>query len=452
MTYSGKARKLLDKAKVKEGDLVAVSWKGQHLRGFLLPRIEAGDQEALVVKLESGYNVGLNARDVGSLEKVGPRMEIGKIPKIEFKKNENLPDISFIATGGTIGTHLDYKTGGVYMCRTPEEVLATTPELENIVNLRSTISPFTIASEDVNYTHWQKMAKLVAKELNTGSEGVILTHGTDCLHYTSAALSFMLRDLCKPVAVVGAQRSPDRSSFDGSLNLIAAARYCTSDFAEVATVMHANSSDDCCFAIRGTKARKMHTSRRDAFRSINEKPLAKIYPDGRIEKLNENYNKRRSGMVYTDTVFEPRTAILKVYPGADPAMLDFLVQKKYKGVVIEATGLGHVPTGVGGIKAGPLAGKLSWIPAVRRAVDKGIVVCITSQTIYGRVHPFIYRNLRMLHAAGATFCEDMTTETAYVKLGWLLGHKLRSEEVKRRMLENIAGEINPRITEEEFLL
>ncbi|MFH1247208.1 MAG: Glu-tRNA(Gln) amidotransferase subunit GatD, partial [Candidatus Micrarchaeota archaeon] len=438
MAYTGKAKRLIDKNNVKVGDFISLHWKGDTLTGWLMPRLETGEQDSLIIKLENGYNVGL--KDVDKIKKIGPRIEIGKIPSIAIKKQPGLPSIALISTGGTIGTHVDYKTGGVFMCRTPEEIVATTPGLMEFVNLRSISSLFTIASEDMNYTHWQKLAKAVAKELNGGAEGVIITHGTDTLHYTAAALSFMLKDLCKPVALVGAQRSPDRASFDGSMNLICGAHYAASDIAEVATVMHATANDDYCHAIRGTKVRKMHTSRRDAFKSINEKPLARVYPDGRIEKLNEVMKKRGENIVRAETDFEPKVAIVKVYPGADPSIIDFYIQKKFKGIVIEATGLGHVPTGKSGARSGRLAKKLSWIPAIERAVKKGVVVAVTSQTVYGRVNAFVYRNLRLLRDAGAVHCSDMHTETAYVKLGWLLGQKLERHEVKRMMLENIAGE------------
>lgn len=448
MPYSGKAKRLLDKFKVKVGDFVKVHWRGEDLTGWLMPRIEAGHQDALIIKMETGYNVGLT--DVDKIEKIGPKTEIGKIPSIQVKKQDGLPNVALISTGGTIGTHIDYKTGGVYMCRTPEEIIATVPELMKYINIRSIQAPFTIASEDLNYTHWQKLAKAVAKELNGGAEGVIITHGTDTLHYTAAALSFMLRDLCKPVALVGAQRSPDRSGYDGAMNLLCASHYVTSDIAEVATVMHGSTNDDYCFAIRGTKVRKMHTSRRDAFKAINENPLAKIFPDGRVEKLNENHKKRRENIVRAEVDFEPRVAILKTYPGSNPGIIDYYISKKFKGIVIEGTGLGHVPTGKGGLKAGALAQKLSWIPRIEKAVKKGIVVAITSQCIYGRTNSLVYRNLRLLNAAGAVHCEDMMPETAYVKLGWLLGQKFDREEVKKKMLENIAGEINPRLVDDQF--
>ncbi len=448
MSYSGKAKRIMEKFKVKVGDYVEIRWRNTTLTGYIMPRIEAGEQETLIIKLDNGYNVGL--KEVDSVKKIGKRIEFGKIPSVKVKKEPSLPTASFISTGGTIGTHVDYKTGGVYMCRTPEEIIATTPALTKYISLRSILSPFTIASEDLNYTHWQKLAKEIAKELNGGAEGVIVTHGTDTMHYTSAALSFMLRDLCKPVALVGAQRSPDRSSFDGSLNLICAAHYITSDIAEVATVMHGSSNDDYCYAIRGTKSRKMHTSRRDAFKAINEPPLARIRANGAIEKLNTNVKTRGEGIVRVETAFEPKVGILKFYPSADPTLLDYLVQKKYKGIVIEGTALGHVSTGKSGSKSSALAKKLSWLPRIEKAVKKGVIIAITSQSIYGRTNSNVYRNLRLLKNAGAIHCEDMLTETAYVKLGWLLGQKLEREEVKKKMLENIAGEINPRITLGEF--
>ncbi len=444
MPYIGKAKRLIDKNKIKIGDFVKIHWKGEDLTGWLMPRVEAGEQEAIVLKMETGYNIGL--RDVDKIEKIGPKIEIGKIPTMEIKKQTSLPSIALISTGGTIGTHVDYKTGGVFMCRTPEEIIATVPELTKHVNIRSIQSPFTIASEDMNHTHWQKLAKAVAKELNGGAEGVIITHGTDTLHFTAAALSFMLKDLCKPVALVGAQRSPDRASFDGAMNLLCGAHYATSDIAEVATVMHATTNDDYCHAIRGTKSRKMHTSKRDAFKAINENPLAAIFPDGRIDRLNEMVKTRGENIVRAETDFEPKVAIVKSYPGSDPNIIDYYVQKKYKGIVIEALALGHVPTDKSGTRAGPLARKLSWLPHVEKAVKKGVVVVVTSQCIYGRTNAFVYRNLRLLAQTGAIHCSDMLTETAYVKLGWLLGQKLSREDVKKKMLENIAGEINPRIT------
>jgi len=402
-----------------------------------------GDSSCLVLKLDNGYNIGIKYDKSMLVKKIGPAVKLGAIPSISLKHKAGLPEISLIATGGTIGTHVDYRTGAVFMCRSPEEVIATAPDLENIVNLKGVHRPFTLASEDMNYVHWQQLAELVAKELNKGRRGIIVTHGTDTLHFTSAALSFMLKNLTKPVAVVGAQRSPDRGSFDGMLNLVCGGYFVGhSDIGEVAVVMHGSSSDDFCLAHRGTKVRKMHTSRRDAFRSINELPLAKIWPNGKIEIMNENHKKFEEKKVEADTAFEPKVAIVKFYPGSDPEIIDYYADRDYKGIVIEATGLGHVATGEGGTSENEMMRNLSWIPHVRSAVSRGIVVVITSQTLYGRVHPFVYRNQRLLYEAGAVFGEDMLPETAYIKLGWLLAHEKDPEKVKNLMQTNLVGEIS----------
>ncbi|NYZ78423.1 Glu-tRNA(Gln) amidotransferase subunit GatD, partial [Candidatus Micrarchaeota archaeon] len=304
-------------------------------------------------------------------------------------------------------------------------------------------SPFRILSEDATHKEWQKIALLVAKEANSSdSQGVVVMHGTDTLHYTSAALSFMLRNLNKPVALVGAQRSPDRGSFDGAMNLACAAVYAASPIAEVAVVMHENESDDHCIAIPGTKARKMHSSRRDAFKAINAQPLARISPNGEFVALTKEFAKRSDGKVVAETGFEPKVAIVKAFPSSTPELIDFYVGKKFKGLVIEGTGLGHVPTST-------LDEKDSWLPAIKSAIEEGVVVAMTTQCVYGRVHPLVYANARLLHEAGVVYCSDITSETAFVKLGWLLAKFKKTEDVKRELLVNYAREINPRITGSE---
>ena len=442
--YSKEIQTLLNSKSVSQGDRIRVNG----LEGYLLPSPDSASEEVLVVKLDNGYNIGVKPE---TLEKLSGRKEFGQIPEAKIARHEGLADVSLIATGGTIGTHLDYASGGVFMCRTPEQVLAVAPELEGVVNFKSLLSPFTVASEDMNYSHWQKLAELTAKELNSGAKGVILTHGTDCLGFTASALSFMLPKLGKPVALVGAQRSPDRGSFDGAFNLVCAANYAKSDFGEVAIVMHASSSDDFCHALRGTKVRKMHTSRRDAFKAINEKPLARVWPDGKIEKTNSEALHRTEGKVKADTSFEPKIAVLKAYPGSLPEIIDFLLEKKTRGIIIEGTALGHVPTGESGTNVGKFDAKKSWIPFIKKAVDKGVFVGIASQTIYGRTNPFVYRNLRLAGGAGAIFLEDMLAETAYIKLGWVLGHTKKAYEAREMMLTNYCGEINYRIKHDEFV-
>ncbi|MEK6923936.1 MAG: Glu-tRNA(Gln) amidotransferase subunit GatD [Candidatus Micrarchaeota archaeon] len=439
--YSAKALKELGKRGIREGDRIGLVAFGKQLEGTLMPRIEAGDADVLIVKLDSGYNAGVSVDSCQSIRKVSNKQETEtKVPRLEFDASK--PKVAVVATGGTISTRVDYRTGGVFMTLDPRDILATAPELASFANIAAIDSPFRIASEDMAPKEWGEIARTVAKRLDEGCVGAVITHGTDILHYTAAALSFMLTNLGKPVAVVGAQRSPDRASFDGRLNLVCAARYAVSGIPRVAVVMHGSSSDDYCYAHPGTKVRKMHTSRRDAFQTINSRPLAKIWADGKLERLAD-VSEGHAGKMMVDDRFEDKVAIVKPFPGADPGIVDYFTERKYKGIIVEATGLGHVPTET-------LDKKMSWIPAVKRAVDGGVFVGVTSQCVYGRVNPFVYRNLRLLAATGAVHLEDMLTETAFVKLGCALGREKKREKVMAFMLANVAGEYGDRITQDLF--
>jgi len=291
-------------------------------------------------------------------------------------------------------------------------------------------------SEEMNFKDWQKIAKTCEDLLNDPNiQGVIVTHGTDFLHYTSAALSFMLGKLNKPVVLTYSQRSIDRASSDANLNLICSAFVAgMSDIAEVVLVGHADSEDNFCYALPGTKVRKMHTSRRDAFKAINGKPLAKIFPDGKLEVL-EKYNKRNNGKkVKVDKNIEENIALVKFYPGQSPGILDYYHKKNYKGVVLELSGIGN---------ASP-----EFITKIKELSSKGMIFCGTSQCINGRVDGLVYSSGRKLIEAGVIYLGDMLSETALVKLGWVLGHLdwLKSKEkIKEKMLENIAGELSNRL-------
>ncbi len=441
----------LSAAHLSDGDTLRLSIGTHRYEGVLLPSSES-DSPILLLKLRNGYNVGLAYSPEMKFEKLAEaKKSLGSIPSLPLTDSKN-PAISILATGGTIGTHVDYATGGVYMSRTPAEVLSTTPELSNFVRISQIEAPFTMASEDMQPVHWQEMARQAGTLLNDPEvKGLLITHGTDTLHYSSAALSFMLENLGKPVALVGAQKSPDRGSFDGRLNLICGALYAGhSNFAEVAVVMHATSSDDYCYAHRGTKVRKMHTSARPAFHSINDSPLAKIFPDGKIESLHSRHRARSDSPVNVDDRFEPKTALLKVYPGSDPSILDFYSQKGYRGIVLEAMALGHVPTGKSGTDMGDYDYKKVWIPHVKKAVDSGMTLAVTSQALYGRTSPTVYRNLRLLAQTGAVFCSDMLPETAYAKLGCILGRTQDPQQARTMLLQNWSHEFNDRITGEDF--
>ncbi len=417
---------------VAPGDLVEVHLTKVIYEGVLLesPQDEKG---TVLLKLDSGYNIGLNKKDILEIKLI-QRFE-SKEEKFELQKSKEKPNVAMIITGGTIAARLNPKKGGVDWLDKPESLFKFYPEIFEKVNVVKVEIPFMKASEDMDSKDWIKIAKLAEKLLNDSEiKGIIVTHGTDFLHYTAAALSFFLKNLNKPVVLTYSQRSIDRASSDANLNLQCAALAAISDMAEVMLVGHATTNDDYCYAMPGTKVRKMHASKRDAFKVVNAKPFAKIFPD-RIERIS-NYKIRNNGKVKADTKFEEKVALVKIYPGQDAGILDYYLKNKYKGIVLELSGLGHAPTA---------RARKSWTAKIKEVQRRGIVVCAAAQTIYGRLDPYVYSNGRELMETGVIFLEDMLSETAFVKLGWVLGHTNNKEEVKKMMLTNFSHEISDRI-------
>jgi len=429
--------------KPESGDVVKVHTLEQTYGGILMPRPEIFEKDHTIIKLDNGYNIGIENSKIKNIEVV-KKYEKKKGEKHKLSHKKGLPNVSILSFGGTISSKVDYKTGGVYADYTAEDFVEMLPELKGIANLKAE-KVMGIMSEDFDPEVWQLMARRIAGELNENDvDGVVVTQGTDTLHFSTAAMSFFIRNLNKPVVFTAAQRSIDRGSSDAFSNLLcavhAAAKF---DGAAVFTCMHGTSDDSYCILNRGTKVRKMHTSRRDAFRPINELPLAKVFENGNIEILNNNYKKRNNEKIEVADKFEHKTAIVYVYPGMDPEILDYYRKEKYKGIVIAATGLGHVST---------LNPKQSLVKKIKELTDNGIPVIITSQTLYGRVHPYVYTNLRKLSVElNCIFAEDMLPETAYIKLGWVLPQAKDIEEVKEMMLTNYAGEISERSDEVAFL-
>ena len=390
----------------------------------------------LVIKLDSGYNVGIQLEHAeievissAELLKGERRAEAG----IKKAKRE-LPLLSILSTGGTIASKVDYRTGAVSPQFSTEDILEAIPELGEIGNIKGEVI-YSILSENMRAEYWRKLAAKVYNEIKSGAEGIIVTHGTDTMGYTAAALSFMVQTPV-PIVLVGSQRSADRPSSDATMNAICASKVACSDIAEVVVVMHGSTSDDFCFIHRGTKVRKMHTSARAAFQSVNDAPIGKVHYDASNSdnmhfEFFSDYTKRDEKELGLRDTLEEKCCLIKFYPGADPAILDFFLSQGYKGIVLEGTGLGHVSA--------------EWIPGVARAVREGIPVVMTSQCLYGAICDRVYDTGRDLLHAGIIEGADMLPETALVKLMWVLGLTTESAEVQRLMHENIAGEIRGKV-------
>jgi glutamyl-tRNA(Gln) amidotransferase subunit D len=424
-------KEFLKKNKLKESDFVQLQAGESTLEGYIIPSRE---ENILMLKLKNGYNAGIEISKIKSIKKIGESKSVAKAATVTITKNPALPTISILHTGGTIASRVNYQTGGVYASFKVEDFITMFPEITKIANIES-VFVSNMMSEDMLSSDYQKMAKAIAQEIKKGSKGIIIGHGTDTLAHTAAALSFMLENCPIPILIVGAQRSTDRGSTDAAENLICAAEFIArTDFAGVAVCMHETSDDKNCVVLPGTKTRKMHTSRRDAFKAINDNAIARINFETReITYLKSNYQKAIGKFLLREKL-EKKVALLKTHVDMIPQQ--FLLFKSHKGLIIEATGLGHAPTNTKENEKN--------FAAIKQLLKKGVIVCMASQCLYGRVHPTVYTNLRRLSEAGVVFCEDMLAETAMMKLKWLLANYKNKEEIKKLMQTNLRGEINDR--------
>lgn len=338
--------------------------------------------------------------------------------------------------GGTIASKYDSKTGAASWILDEKEFMEHRPEIFDICSVSKIKTPFTKGSENMDYLDWKKVSSVVKEFMKEEEiEGIIIAQGSDSLQYTSSALSFFLRNINKPVVLTFSQKSIDRASSDAVLNLKCSAIMAVSNICEVMVVGHASTNDDFCYAHYGTRVKKLHSSKRDAFKSVNSSPLAKVF-ENRFEIISDKYSiKKIKSKFYLDNKYEEKVALLKFYPGQSPDILNYYLESGYKGIVIEGTGLGHVST---------RESRNSWIAKLKELTKKGIAVCFASQTVNGRVNPNVYSSGKELLKTNVIYLEDMLSETALVKLGWVLGHKEWSKDfkiIKEKMLTPFSHEI-----------
>jgi glutamyl-tRNA(Gln) amidotransferase subunit D len=435
--YSGLVLEKLSNANAAVGDKIKIINLGHETVGILMPRAQIGsDPHHVVIKLDTGYNIGVQLKSSSEVHRIrGPRRKKAA-SSLAPQFQDGLPIVAILSTGGTIASKVDYKTGAVNPALSAQDLYDTVPELRDQANIRARIV-MSILSENIIPSNWTKIARAVASEIKDGVDGVVIAHGTDTLGYTSAALSFALQNLPVPVALVGSQRSSDRPSSDAALNLLGATDLVgRSDIAEVMTVMHGETDDTFLYAHRGTKTRKCHTSRRDAFQSINSHPIYRVDESG-ITELNPPILRRDSERkLRLKPKFEERVTLVKTFPGMSETIIDYFVKEEYRGIIIEGTGLGHAPENI--------------LKSLQSAIEADIVVAMASQCISGRVDMNVYRpGVRMLEM-GVVPCEDMLPETALVKLMWLLANTKRIDDVRTKMPENIVGEIEMRTEQSHY--
>ncbi len=436
--YRGPSLDILRKFDVKVWSEVSVTTTRGNFEGIILPRSETADDLHIVLKLDTGYNIGVTADTITGIEELGYRRAAYKIPEKDFPYDETRPNVKLFGTGGTIASRLDYRTGAVVPAFSPGELYGSVPELADICNLE-TEKLYGVFSENMGPEQWIGTARQIGKAIGEGVDGIVIGHGTDTMHHTAAALSFMVQNSPVPIVMVGSQRSSDRPSSDAALNLICATKVAgESDIAEVTVCMFGPTSDQYCLLHHGTRVRKMHSSSRSAFRTIGDVPIGKVSPDG-IEPFRTDYRRRRDDKsVDINAVFEEKVSIVYYYPNMKPDIIDSLIDNGYRGIVIAGTGLGHVNK--------PL------YPALEKAREKGVAVYMTVQTLWGYVQMYVYDTGRDIMGLGVIPAENMLPEVAYIKLGWALGQTTDLEEVRRIMLTPVADEITEREPHDGYLV
>lgn len=375
-----------------------------------------------VIKLDSGYNIGVPP---ASCTPAG-HPATAPAPQQEIVQDARLPTLSIISTGGTIASRIDYRTGSVTSQFSAGDILTAIPELAAIANYR-TIPLATILSENMTPPIWQELARAIFHEINGGARGIIVTHGTDTMAYSAAAISFMV-DSPVPIVFTGSQRSADRPSSDNAMNAVCAAAAAASDLGEVAVVMHATTNDDFCAIHRGTRVRKMHTSRRDAFRSLGIAPIGSVEYRSRKVTLAPDTVRRGTRAPALRDGLDPHCALVQFFPGMSPGLLK--MYEGYHGLVIAGTGLGHTSTGI--------------IPVLKALIDDGTLVVMTSQCMHGRVCDRVYDTGRDLLDAGVIEGGDTLPEVALVKLMWALANTPDKAAAAAMMQENLRGECTRR--------
>jgi glutamyl-tRNA(Gln) amidotransferase subunit D len=406
--------------------------------GIVLPRSETADPLHIVLKLRSGYNIGVAAKSIEAISVQGRKEAHYKIPEKAFPYDPAKPRVKLFGTGGTIASRLDYRTGAVIPAFSPGELYGSVPELADICNLE-TEKLYGVFSENMGPEQWIGTAQAIGKEIEKGVKGIVIGHGTDTMHHTAAILSFMVQNSPVPIVMVGSQRSSDRPSSDAALNLMHSVKTAAeSDIAEVMVCMFGPTSDVYGLLHRGTRVRKMHSSYRSTFRTIGDIPIAMVSRDA-ITPLRQDYKRRREdNNVVINTAFEEKVSIVYYYPNMKPDIIDSLIDNGYRGIIIAGTGLGHVNK--------PL------YPSLKRAYEKGIAVFMTVQTLWGYVQMYVYDTGRDMMELGVVPGANLLPEVAYVKLGWALGQTNDLAKVREIMLTPIAGEITEREPSNGYLI
>lgn len=424
MGYKGRAKEILEKYNVSPWDEIEVEGKGLRLRAILLPGPETS--EYVYLKLTNGYNLAFHVNNIKHIRRIGHIESKYTLPRLVKQINPELPEVALIHAGGTIASRVDYATGAIAPAFTPEELSWAIPEMFDVASWRFR-ELFNIFSENIRPQHWILLAEAVYQEFNAGAKSVIITHGTDTMHFSATAIAFMVEHPLGSIIFTGAMRSSDRPASDAATNLVASALLAIdAKIQESVIVMHKTPSDTLFAAHRGVRSMKLHSTRRDAFRSIGIAPLAEIDLLHKRVTYNQQEIVNHSDDIKLLNKFDEKVALLYVYPGFPHEFIDVLIDKRYKGIVLAGTGMGHVPEGL--------------FSSIKRAIDEDVVIIMTTQCYWGGVYMNVYETGRKLIELGVVSGRTLLPHVAYIKLGWLLGLGYEGNELRELILRNLRGE------------
>lgn len=421
----------MDIDKIEAFSRVRITTKEEVFEGILLPK----EGKTHVLKLDSGYNLGILSTSIADVELIGEKKEPHVNLATDIQHHADLPKVRILHTGGTIASKVDYETGGVVGKFTPEELLALFPELQELANVDAQFLG-NMSSDDFRFAHFNKIAQAVHKSAQEGINRIIVTSGTDFIHYLSAALSFLLKDVPVGVLVVGSQRSSDRGSSDAFINLTCATQFLVeSNFSGVGICMHEGSSDSSCLILSGLNAKKMHSSARGTFKPVNTLPLARVhYPELTMD-LFQTINLCEGEVPSSIPTLNEQLKIGICSSKPNMFAQELEVYKNYDGLILAGSGLGHFPVS----EIDEDTHEHLAIAKTLKELTAKIPVAMTVQTVYGRVNMNVYSPARLLKSYGILGHQSsMSTETAYIKLAYLLS--TQPDKVRELFDKDIMGE------------
>lgn len=286
-----------------------------------------------------------------------------------------------------------------------------------------------IDSANLQPEDWEIIAKTIEVALSdTTISGIVITHGTDTMAITSAAIAMLIRNINKPVVFTGSQIPLTQFSSDAQRNLIDAIRVAgETNIAESVIVFNSR-------VYRATRTTKLREYDLSAFETVNPFPLAEISKS--INIIDPFIKTRNKAHAWFDGPLNPNVALIKVFPGLNPLLLEELPKLGYQGVIVEGYGAGNLPIE-----------KRSLVSSIQKLINQNIPVVISTVCIFGRAELYLYETGKLAEDAGAISAGDMISDVALVKLMWVLGKTNDMGEIKKLMYTNIAGEINPNISD-----